>query len=132
MKKVIIAGSAALQEQATKWVAHWREQGYEVLDYPVAIPATTFMSDYPQVYRDYFERAPRADLLFVMNEDKNGIPGYIGAETFAEMCYVVANNQTRRSDTEVILYQTPDERVQSAPEVKLWLELGWIRLFDGH
>lgn len=63
-----------------------------------------------------------------MNEDKKGIKGYIGAETFAEMGYVVANNQLGSSNVEIVLLKMPESGVQCVDEVVLWLKLGWIRM----
>lgn len=64
-----------------------------------------------------------------MNEDKNDIKGYVGAESFAEMCFGVAQNLIYNKNIEVMLLKMPDEKVQSYNEVQLWLKLGWIKLY---
>lgn len=63
-----------------------------------------------------------------MNEDKNGLFGYIGAETFAELAYVVANRLLDKRQTQIMLLKMPETRVQSYDEIQRWLELGWIEL----
>ncbi len=65
-----------------------------------------------------------------MNEDKNGISGYIGAETFAELAHVVANRLLKEQETQVILFKMPESRVQSYEEITLWHRLGWIQFLD--
>lgn len=65
-----------------------------------------------------------------MNEDKNGISGYIGAETFAELAYVVANRLLGKQQVRAILLKMPESRVQSYEEIKLWHQLGWVQLLD--
>ncbi|MCD4704858.1 hypothetical protein K8R66_02155, partial [bacterium] len=86
--------------------------------------------DYPQVHKNFFQNITEADVLFIMNEDKNNISGYLGAETFAEMCFGVAQNLIYNKNIEIILLQMPDSKVQSYDEVKLWLKLGWIKLLQ--
>lgn len=65
-----------------------------------------------------------------MNEDKNGVVGYLGAESFAEMCFGVAQNLIHNKNIEIILLQMPEKRVQSYDEINLWLKLKWIKLFN--
>ena len=65
-----------------------------------------------------------------MNEDKNGIKGYIGAESFAELCFGVVQNFIYNKNIEIIILQMPDEKVQSYQEIVLWLKLGWIKLYN--
>lgn len=64
-----------------------------------------------------------------MNEDKNGITGYIGAETFAEMAFGVTQKVVYGKDLEILLLKRPGENVFSFSEIELWLKLGWIKLF---
>ena len=128
-QKVVIAGSASLQERSQFWKKYWEDKGYLVIDHPNLIPKETFLEDYPKVYKDFFKNIVESDILFIMNEDKNDIKGYIGAESFAEMCFGVAQNLIYNKNIEVILLQMPEEKVQSYDEVQLWLKLGWIKLY---
>lgn len=128
-KRVVIAGSASLPEKIQSWKKYWEDRGYCVTDYPVPINKENFLTEYPKVHTDFFQKITEADILFVMNEDKNGIVGYLGAESFAEMCFGVAQNLIYNKNIEVIILQKPSQRVQSYDEVILWLQLGWIKLF---
>lgn len=128
MKKVVIAGSASLKDEAQHWKKFWEDKGYLVINYQKPISKEKFLEEYPLVYKAFFKNLTEADILFVMNEDKDGIAGYIGAQTFAEICFGVTQNVLYGKNIEVILLKMPDEKVQSYEEVKLWLELGWIKL----
>ena len=130
MKKIAIAGSASLQEKIKYWKKYWEDNKYIVIDYPSLIPKDSFLKEYPRVYKDFFKNIEETDTLFIMNENKNNITGYIGAATFAEMCFGVAQNVIHSKNIEVILLQIPDKKVQSYDEISLWLKLGWIKLLN--
>lgn len=130
MKNVVIAGSARLREVNEKWVDFWkRQEGFVVTNYPLQIPSESFLQDYPRVHKEFFESLKNADLLFVANEEKNGIPGYIGAEVFAEIVFVIALNLTEGKKIEIQLATMPSEKIQAYEEIQLWLGLGWVKLF---
>jgi len=129
-KKVVIAGSTSLQEKVLFWKKFWEDKGFYVSDYPEAIDKENFLAEYPKVHTNFFKNIIEADILFVMNEDKNGIKGYLGAESFAEMCFGVTQNLVYNKNIEIILLQKPSEDVQSCEEIILWLKLGWIKLFN--
>ena len=107
-KKVVIAGSASLQEKVQFWKKYWEDKKCSVTDYPSPISEETFLEEYPQVHKDFFKNIIESDILFVMNEDKNDIQGYLGAESFAEMCFGVTQNLIHNKNIEVILLQMPE------------------------
>lgn len=129
MKKIIIAGTVKLQEQVFGWVNYWQAKDFEVIDYPKKIDPAKFDKEYPGIYKFYFKRLLLADILFVMNEDRNGVKGYIGAETFAEMGFAVANNQLGKTKIEIVLLKKPSNKCIGYDEVNLWLKLDWIKIF---
>ncbi len=129
MKRVVIAGSVSLQEKIQYWKKIWEDKGYTVTGYPLPISKENFLEEYPKVHSDFFKNIVEADVLFVMNEDKGGIVGYIGAESFAEMCFGVTQNLVYGKNIEVILFQMPEKGVQSYDEIALWLKLDWIKLY---
>ncbi len=127
MKKVVIAGSAKLQDDMQKWVNYWNGiSGHSVLDYPVPIPQENFERLYPDVYKNFFRNIASADVLFVANERKNGIEGYIGAETFAEMSFGLTQKLLNGKDIKLILAHMPTNKVACHDEIVLWEKLGWI------
>lgn len=129
MKNIVIAGSASLQDEISFWKKHWENHNFCVLNYPCAIEKENFLNKYPTVHKKFFEDIKNTDILFVMNENKKGIKGYIGAETFAEICFAVAENLIYKKNIKILLLQTPDKTIQSYDEISLWLELGWIELY---
>lgn len=65
-----------------------------------------------------------------MNEEKNGIKGYIGASAIAELTYVVILNLIHNKNIEIYILNMSNEDVSSYDEVKFWLDMGWIKLFS--
>ena len=79
MSKVVISGSVTLQAQIESWKQYFLERNHEILDYPKPVDPQRLTECYPEIYKNFMESITRADLLFVMNEDRNGLSGYIGA-----------------------------------------------------
>ncbi len=129
MKKVVIAGSAKLQKDINYWKQKFSDDNYVVLDYPKAIEKEKFMELYPSVHKEFFENITKTDVLFIMNEDKNGKIGYIGAETFAELAFGLAQKLVYNKKIELVILKMPDRNIQCYEEINLWLKLGWIRTF---
>lgn len=129
MKKITISGSAKLQDKINNWRDYFKKLEYEILDYPKPIDSKYFMELYPEIHRKYFENISNSDILFIMNEDKNGFEGYIGAETYAELAYAVIQNLNYGKNIDVVLLKMPSNKIQCYDEIKLWLELGWIKLY---
>ena len=69
-------------------------------------------------------------MLFIMNEDKDGKIGYIGAETFAELAFGLAQKLVYNKKIELVILKMPSENIQCYEEIKLWLKLGWIKLYE--
>ncbi len=130
MKKVVIAGSASLQDRVAYWGQFFESRGYTVTASPREIFRESSLEDYPAIHTRFYTALNDADIVFVMNEDENGISGYLGAETFAELAYVVANGLLGKQQTQVLLLKMPESRVQSYEEIELWLRLGWVQLLD--
>jgi len=125
--KVVIAGSAKLQSEIQKWIQYWNSKdGYLVLDYPKAIPQDNFENLYPNVHKNFFKNIVDADVLFIANDQKNGINGYIGAETFAELGFGLAQKLVYEKNIKLILANMPTKEVACYDEIVLWKKLGWI------
>lgn len=130
MKKVVIAGSAKLQQEIHNWREFFESKDYEVLDYPKKIEETKFIELYPNVHKEFFENITKTDMLFIMNEDKNGKSGYIGAESFAELTFGLAQKLVYNKNIELVVLKMPSRDVQCYEEIDLWLKLGWISLYE--
>lgn len=76
--KIVIAGSAKLQTEIQQWVDYWNNQpDCQVINFPQPIPSENFEKIIPRCPY-YFKDITKADILFIANEEKNGISGYIG------------------------------------------------------
>ncbi|MCR4333964.1 MAG: hypothetical protein NUV60_03065 [Patescibacteria group bacterium] len=127
--KVVIAGSAGLQDEIQKWIQYWNnKEGHLVINYPQAIPSDTFEKSYPEVHTQFFKDITETDVLFIANGKKNDIEGYIGAETFAELGFGLAQNLVHGKNIKLILANMPAQEVACYDEVILWLKLGWVEL----
>lgn len=130
MKKVIISGSSKLQDKVKFWINHFEEKGYEIIDYPKYVVEENYIRDLPNIYKDFYTNLEKTDVYFLMNEEKNGIKGYIGASSIAELTYVVIQNLIHNKNIEIYILNMPSYQVSSYEEVKVWLELGWIKLYE--
>lgn len=130
MKKVVIAGSASLQNEVKKWLKYFENLNYEILDYPRAIDEKRFMELYPKIHIDFLENIIKTDVLFIMNEDKNGVSGYIGYEAYAELLFGLSQKLVYKKEIELVLLKMPSIEVGCYEEIDLWLKLGWIKLYE--
>lgn len=128
-RKIVIAGSAKLQDKINHWISYFDKQNYKILDYPKTIEKEKFMNLYPDIHKNFFQNITQTDILFIMNEDKNNISGYIGAETFNELGFGLAQKLIYNKNIELIILKMPDKTVQCYEEINLWLKLGWIKIY---
>lgn len=83
----------------------------------------------PKIYKNFYTALENTDVYFLTNEEKNGIKGYIGASSIAELTYVVILNLIHNKNIEIYILNIPSEEVSSYDEVKFWLDKGWIKLY---
>lgn len=153
MKKLVISGSSKLHERALYWRGYFEGRGYEVIDWPAPVSLEEDTLDEPQtspglslgrwlkpgdsdyaehltnVYKRFYKNLDQADTFFLMNEDKDGIEGYIGASSIAELTYVVIGNLNRGRKVEINILKLPAKTQNCYEEVKFWLDRGWIKLY---
>jgi hypothetical protein len=130
MQKVVIAGSASLEAEVLKWKDHWEQNGFLVLDYPRPIHPDSFLSEYPSVFKNFFDHIADSDVFFVMNESKNEVQGYVGAETFAELAYAVYLKMKSGNSPKITLLQKADAKVRGSEKIELWEKLGLITYLE--
>lgn len=130
MKKIVISGSSKLQDKVNYWLKHFKSKGYIILDYPKLIQQNNYVKQLPKVYKDFYTALEDTDVYFLMNEEKNGIKGYIGASSIAELTYVVILNLIHNKNIDIYILNMPSEAVSSYDEVKFWLDMGWIKIYD--
>ncbi len=130
MKKIVISGSSKLQDKVEYWINYFKNLNYEILDYPKYIEQSEYEKTLPIIYKDFYTALENTDVYFLMNEEKNGIKGYIGSSSIAELTYVVILNLIHNKNIEIYILNMPSKEVSSYDEVKFWLNMGWIKLFD--
>jgi len=129
MKSVVISGSVKLQDKIVFWKKHFEDNGYKVLDYPNPIAKENYVNELPKEYKNFYLSIESTDVLFLMNEEKNGIKGYIGASAFAELNYALVLNLIHNRNIKIYILNIPAESVSCYDEVMFWLEMGWIELY---
>ena len=129
MKKIVISGSAKLQKEIDKWINFFESNDSEILDYPKAIEESKFMELYPNIHTEFLENITKADMLFIMNENKNGKIGYIGYEAYAELLFGLSQKLVYNKNIELVILKIPDTDIGCYEEIDLWLKLGWIKLY---
>lgn len=129
MKKIVIAGSAKLKKEVDKWLKIFENLNYEILDYPRAIEESKFMELYPNIHTDFLENITKTDTLFLMNENRNDIVGYIGYEAYAELLFGLSQKLIYNKNIELVILKVPSPDVGCYEEINLWLKLGWIKLY---
>ena len=129
MKKIVISGSSKLQNKINYWLKHFKDNNYDVLDYPKPIDEEKFMELYPSIHKNFFKNIIKTDILFIMNEDKNNIEGYIGAAAYGELTFGLAQKLVYNKNIDLVILKMPSDKVQCYDEIKLWLDMGWINLY---
>ena len=130
MKKIVISGSSKLQDKVEYWISYFKNLNYEILDYPKYTEPSEYEKTLPKIYKNFYTALENTDVYFLMNEEKNGIKGYIGSSSIAELTYVVILNLIHNKNIEIYILNMPSKEVSSYDEVKFWLNMGWIKLFD--
>lgn len=127
MRNIIIAGSSKFYKEVLDLIEELEQKGYNVLNYPKKINIET---EYKGAYETFYKDINRTDDFLLFNLDKNGVEGYIGYESFAEMSYLVANNiLTNNKTKKIFIYKMPDKKVGCYDEIEQFLKLGYIELY---
>lgn len=128
MRKIVIAGSAKFYKEALELKKELENKDYKVIDYPKNINVN-IEEEYKQAYERFYDNLSKTDDLILFNLDKNGIEGYIGYESFAELSYLVVKKIQVNDDHKIYIYKMPSKEVGCYDEIKHFLELGYIELF---
>lgn len=129
-QKIVISGSGSLQDKVEYWKSHFETNGYEVIAFPKPWDNS---DEHDQslhgLYINFYNAIDECDIFFLMNEDKNGIAGYIGANSTAELIYATVQKLRGRKDIKIYIIKTPDPQVPISEEVESFLRLGWAELY---
>lgn len=129
MKKIVISGSASLQKEINA-LRDKLQKNYEVLDWPKPLDEKEFTQIYPQVLKNFMRNITETDVLLIANFDKNGVVGYVGAQAYAELCFGLSQNLLYGKNIQLFILKMPEKTVQCHDEISLWLQLGWIKIWN--
>ena len=128
MRKIVIAGSAKFYKEELELKKELENNDYNVIDYPKNINVN-IEEEYKQAYERFYDNLSKTDDLILFNLDKNGIEGYIGYESFAELSYLVVKKLQENNNHKIYIYKKPSKEVGCYDEIKHFLELGYIEIF---
>ena len=129
MRKIVIAGSANFYKEALALKKELEEKGYNVIDYPKNIKVN-IETEYKNAYEKFYNNLSKTDDMLLLNLDKNGIEGYIGYESFAELSNVVVKKIQKNNNHKIYIYKMPSNKVGCYDEIMHFLKLGYIELFE--
>ena len=129
MKTIVLSGSASLQKEISD-IVNKLKNDYIILDYPKPIEGENFMRVYPKVHKEFYENLMNTDILLLANFDKKGTIGYVGASGFAELNFAITQNFLYNKNIELYILQMPSNNVWCYDEIKLWLDLGWVKIWN--
>ena len=131
-KKVVICASGSFEKEVLEWKKKLENDGFEVVKHPTKI-TEDFLNNYKKSFLDCYKSIPEADIIFVLNLEKNGIRGYIGPGVFAEMAYTIGINEAFNKKIEILyLNPIPQSGLAYCEELKAWQDLGWIKSFKNN
>ena len=130
MKKVVISGSSKLKKEVNHWINRFKKKGFEILDYPKPVESKDYSKELPKIYKNYYTALENTDIYFLMNEERKGIKGYVGASATAELTYVVIQNLLHNKNIYIYILNEPSKDVLAYDEIMFWLDMGWIKLYD--
>ena len=130
MKKIVISGSSKLQNEVNYWLDYFKNKNYEILAYPIYVKQEEYQKELSEVYKEFYTAIEHTDEFFLMNKEKKGIKGYIGSSAIAELTYAVILNLIHNKNIDIYILNMPSKEISAYEEVKFWLDMGWIKLFN--
>lgn len=130
-QKVVISGSGSLKNELKQWKGHFESRNYEVIAFPEPWDnSESHDSRLEGLYVDFYNAIDKCDVFFLMNEDKKGISGYIGANATAELIYATVQKLRSRNDMKIYIAKLPAQQVSMSEEIYSFLRLGWVEVYE--
>lgn len=128
-KKIVICASGSFENEILNWKEKLEEDGFKVVKHPTKINED-FLNNYKKSFLDCYKAIPKVDIVFILNLEKNGIPGYIGPGVFAEIAFAIGINKVFNKKIDIFyLNPIPKNGLPYCEELKSWQDLGWIKMF---
>lgn len=128
-KTVVICGSMRFVGQMKDWKKRLQSQGYEVdvptlFDFHKVRDGDGDLEKFEEIKRKeskkHFEKVKKADMLLILNYDKDGKKNYIGGNTFAEIAYAVALNYCHKKNIEMYTVNPLPKQSPYYEELSAW------------
>ncbi len=128
MKKVVLIASGTAEKETIKWRDKLTAEGFEVLTCPLKIESD-FNNEYEKSFNLCYTSIPVADMVLAINIEKNGVEGYIGPGTFAELAFAIGVNKAFNKNIEILYLNELPKNLPYSMELELWKELGWTKQY---
>ena len=133
-EKVTICGSMRFLDKMKSWKQKLESQGYEVFiptpfDFHTVRDEEKDLERFEEIKRretkHHFQRVELADVLIVLNYDKDGKKNYVGGNTFAEISYAVALNLCHGRSIRIYTINPLPEDSWCYEELHAWGIMQW-------
>jgi len=128
MEKLVISASAKFEKEILEW-KNKLGKNFDVTKYPEKISGD-FLINYSMEFKNHYSYINDADILFILNLEKNGKKGYIGPGVFAEIAYAIGLNLTLGKKIKIYLLNNFADDLMCSEELSFWLDLGWIKMWS--
>ena len=124
-EKVVICSSMSFRKEINEWKDELENNKYQVIKFPEEFTGD-FLLGYKKEFSEHYQKIAEADILFVLNIEKNGEEGYIGASVFAEIAFAIGLNRSYNKNIKVYCLNKFTESLPYYEELKYWEQLGWL------
>lgn len=126
-RKIVICASEAFYKEAEDWKRKLENEGYDVIRSIEVIGKT--VQAYQTTHTEHYRKIAEADILFVLNLEKNGISNYIGPSVFAEISFAIGLNIAFGKKIEIFCLNQLPKKLPYSDELNKWKELDWIKVW---
>ena len=133
-KKITICGSMKFLEHMKEWKEKLEKQGHIVFaptsnDFHKVRDEDDNLEKFEEIKRtetkNHFQKVEQANVILIMNYDKNGKKNYIGGNTFAEIAYAIALNYCHGKKIEIYTVNPLPEDSSFYEELHAWNVRQW-------
>lgn len=125
MKNIVIIGNYNSDKEISYWCNYFNKRGYKVIDYP-KYPDNNMS---PNSYQNFYANIKDANILFIINNKKNEIEGYVDTVTFSEIVYAVMKNLNHKKKIDIYILKLPNKSLYYYAEILSFINKGQIKLF---
>jgi len=89
------------------------------------------LPNYKIEFTEHYKKMAQSDIVLILNMEKNGVDGYIGAAVFAEISFAIGLNRMSHSNKEIVVYclNPFPASLPYAEELQYWVDLGWLKFW---